>query len=155
MPRRLTAAQAEARIRAAHAVSLQRADPYLSLTAAADRAGTTSGTVRRYFPRTYTRKGTGRWQVAASDREPFTMTVLSVEEGPVARTIRGSRQRSMVGGHFNAVRVFLSPGGDPDALDPYVGRKVAGLTLQTDPDELVELWRGGQLDFLEIYALAR
>jgi hypothetical protein len=152
--RTLNNAQQEARIRAAHAVSLQRANPSLSLSRAAQHAGTTPTTVRRYFPRSYTRTDANRWQVQPSDREPFAMTVLSVEEGPVARVIRGSKQRSLVGGHFNAVRNYLSPGGDPEVLNPYIGRRVAGLTLQTDPDELIEMWRSGHLDFLEIYALA-
>jgi hypothetical protein len=58
----------------------------------------------------------------------------------------------VIGAHHAAVGSFLRPGGgDPSVLAPFEGRRVAGVELETDPDRLVEYWRQGQLDFLEIY----
>lgn len=145
----LTVRQQEARQRAAHAVSLQRATRGLSLGQAARRAGTTPGTVLRYFGPYYQRER-GRYRVLAADREPFLMTIISVEEGAATRVVRGSRRRALVGAHAQAIDQALRS-GDDTALQRFRGKRVAGLTLLTDLDELTHQQRRGQLDFLEIY----
>lgn len=142
----------EARLRAAHAISVQRANPTWSLTRAAYEAHTTVGTVRRYMPNAVTRDGRGRWRVTAADRERFVMTVITVEHGATAVTVAGSRKRSLVGAHHAAIGAYLAT-GNRERLDALAGKTVAGLTLQTDPAVIRELYRTGELSFLEIYAL--
>ena len=140
-PRRASASRSaaaqEARIRAAHAVSLQRANPtWCALPGAVEQD-----------PR-------GRWRATGSDRELFAMRVVTVERDVTAVTIAGSRKRSLVGVHHAAIHAYLLR-GDRKALDALAGKTVAGLTLQTDPAVIRELYRRGELSFLEIYTLTR
>lgn len=58
--------------------------------------------------------------------------------------------RSIVGGHWNAVQNFLYT-GETDELERYRGVQVAGRPLLTDPDKIERLARIGDLDFEEIY----
>ena len=123
----------------------------LSLAEAAREAHTTPETVRRYFPRTLVRDA-GRWRAAGADREPFLMRITSTE-GLVERWVAGSDKRRLVGAHQAAIQRFLDPfrGGDPAILDPFRGKRVAGVTLETDPEHLQDLALAGELSFLEIY----
>jgi hypothetical protein len=78
--------------------------------------------------------------------------LIASTEGMVVRSVEDSGDRSEIGAHHNAVGRFLRPdGGDPSVFDPFRGKRVAGMTLETDPDRIVELWRTGQTDYLEIY----
>ena len=149
-----SAAAQEARIRAAHAVSLQRSNPTWSLTRAAREAHTTAGTVRRHLPGAVEQDTRGRWRATGSDREPFAMRVVTVEQDVTAVTVTGSRKRSLVGVHHAAIHAYLLR-GDRTGLDALAGKTVAGLTLQTDPAVIRELYRRGELSFLEIYTLTR
>lgn len=138
-----------ARVRGAEALSLMRSED-LPLTTAARRAHTDPRTVRRHFAPALRKDPRGRW-LARGDRESFDMLVVSTG-GVVERRTRGSRTRSLIGAHHAAVGRFLRPdGGDASVLQPFAGKRVAGVDLETDPDRLVEYWRTGQLDFLEIY----
>lgn len=136
-----------ARVRAAEALTYMRGER-ASLTHAAERAHTSPSTVRRRFPGTL-RKERGRW-VAGADRQPFEMRIASTR-GVEERVTRGGNVRSLVGAHHSAVGRFLKT-GRTEVLDPFVGKRAAGLTLETDPDALIELWRTGQLDFIDIYS---
>jgi predicted transcriptional regulator len=142
----------EARIRAAHAVALQRANPTWSLTRAAREAHTTSATVRRHLPGALAQDERGRWRATTSDREAFTMRMVSVEDGVTAVNVAGSRKRSLLGAHHAAIRAYLLR-GDRAGLDALAGSSVAGRHLQTDPKIIRELYRQGELSFLEIYTL--
>jgi hypothetical protein len=59
--------------------------------------------------------------------------------------------RSIVGGHWNAVQTFLYT-GETDELDRYRGVQVANRPLLTDPDKIERLARIGELDLEDIYA---
>ena len=62
--------------------------------------------------------------------------------------------RSVLGGHANAVAQFLAT-GNTEPLMPYRGASVAGHRLQTDPGEL-EAWAAqGELEFEDIYDSGR
>lgn len=142
-----------ARLRAAEALGYMRGEGS-SLTASAHRAHTTRRTIRRHFPGTLRRGARGRWWIARGDRQPFDMRVVGTE-GPVVRTTRGSQVRSLIGAHHQAIKQYLGPeGGDPSVLEQFRGKRLAGVELETDPDRIEEIWRRGQLDFLEIYAVA-
>ena len=152
-PSRSTLAAQEARIRAAHAIALQRANPSWSLSRAAREAHTTVPTVRRHMPTAVNRDTRGHWHATPADRERFTMSVTTVEHGTVPLTVAGSRKRALVGAHHAAINTYLAT-GNQQRLDALRGKTVAGLTLQTDPSTIRQLFRQGELSFLEIYALA-
>jgi AraC-like DNA-binding protein len=150
--RAFSARQQGARVRAARAKALVQEG--WSLRAASREAGTTPRTVKRVFGRALERQPNGRY-VAHGDREPFVMRIIS-DDVVVERVVRGDRRRSIVGRHHNAVAKALGPdGGNPAVLAPFVHRRVAGVQLGADLDRLAELWRQGELDFLEIYVIGR
>ncbi len=79
--------------------------------------------------------------------------IVASTGGVEIRPISGSHDRSEIGAHHNAIGRFLSPGGgDPAVLAPFQGKHVGGVELETDPGAIVELWRQGELNYLEIYA---
>ena len=151
--RPLSITEQEARIRAADAVRLKRANPAWSLTRAAREAHTKPATVRRYLPTAVVRDEKGRWQTKPGDRESFWMRVVSVELGVTEAKVTGSNKRRLVGRHQAAIGTYLRT-GDQTGLQAADGQKVAGLTLETDPKVIRELFRRGEMAFLEIYALA-
>ena len=95
----------------------------------------------------------GRWRArtTVSDRLPRRILIVSEEEGPVYRDVRGRRAASFVAHHQNAINAFLEDRADESVLEPFVGKRVAGLTLETDINYLLQLSRAGELDFLEFY----
>jgi hypothetical protein len=111
------------------------------------------GDVRRYFGHDLER-GPGGWSVPKKADRSYhgDMRIVSTE-GVVVRPVRGSRARTLIADHANAVRRYLR-GYDPDGdgLERFVGRRVAGVELETDRDRLDELWRQGEFDdFLDLY----
>ena len=78
------------------------------------------------------------------------MRVLTID-GLVEVDLPDEEDRSIVGGFWNAVGVYLRT-GRTTALDDFESVEIAGgLLLETDPDALDEFWFGGELDFLEVY----
>ena len=75
---------------------------------------------------------------------------MTSTKGVIARPVRGSRARSLVAEHANAVKVYLDR-GETEQLERFRGRRVAGVLLETDPNALDELQRAGELDFLDLY----
>ena len=139
-------ADSPAKVRAAEAIRLTRAG--MSASRAARQAGTTVSTMRAYFGPTVRRRR-GRLRVAASDEVSFTMRVMTTDGIQVVE-VKGSTDRSLVGAHHNAVAEFLDT-GNTEPLAVFSGVTVGGVGLETDPDRLIEAWRAGQFDFLEIY----
>lgn len=108
--------------------------------------------VRRYFGDDLER-GPGGWAVPKpADRSYHGDLRVISTEGVVARPLRGSRARQLVAEHANAVKVYLR-GDDPDGegLDRFSGRRVGGVELETDRDQLEELERRGELDDFILY----
>jgi len=64
--------------------------------------------------------------------------------------VRGSRKASEVGAYHAAVGSFLAT-GDDSRVTRFRGRRVAGVTYETDPTVLEEMARRGQLDMDSIY----
>jgi hypothetical protein len=145
---RLSPQQQEARHRAFEVVAVMRRDD-LSLRAASQLVGTTADTVRLYSSETLTKDG-HRWRVTPSDRVYQRMSVLSTE-GLRDIDTRGSRVRSVVSDHWNAIGRFLAT-GDIAVLRPFVGKRAGGVELATDPDLIEEYGRQGELDIDDIYA---
>ncbi len=144
---RLSPAEQDTRHRAFEAVAEMRAKG-LSLRAAAEFVGTTPDSVRRYANEALVKEG-GRYYATVSDRAYQRMSVLSVE-GLVDIDTRGSRVRSLVGRHWNAIRRF-GVTGDVSVLAPFKGRRAGGVELASDPDLIEEYLRQGEVDIDDIY----
>lgn len=79
----------------------------------------------------------------------MTMRILTAA-GVLEVETHDPGERSMVGTHWNAVRLFLDT-GDDSALAGARGQTVSGEPLLTDPDE-IEVWASaGELEFEDIY----
>jgi hypothetical protein len=144
---RLMPAEREARHKAFEALSEMRSEK-VSLRVAARRHGTTPETVRKYAADSLVLQGR-RYVPTPSDRSYQRMSVLS-PEGVVDIDVRGSRARSMVGRHWNAIQRFAAT-GDVGALTPFAGKRVGGAVLATDPDQIEEFLRRGEIDIDDIY----
>jgi len=144
----LTPSEQESRHRAFEAVAEMRTRG-LSLRAAAEFVGTTPDSVRRYADDALVKEN-GRYYATVSDRAYQRMSVLSVD-GVVDIDTRGSRVRSLVGRHWNAVRRFGAT-GDVSVLKAFAGKRVGGVELATDPDLIEEYIRQGEIDLDDIYA---
>ena len=143
----LTEAQREARHRAFEAIGEMR-DHGLSLRAAAHEVGTTPETVRRYASQALTKEGR-RYKPTNTDRAYQRMSVLSVD-GVAEVDTRGSKVRSLVGQHWNAIRSYAAT-GDVELLNRFEGKRVGGVELASDPDLVEEYLRQGGLDIDDIY----
>lgn len=145
---RLSPSEREARHRAFEAVGEMRSRG-LPLHAAAKFVGTTPASVRHYADEALVKED-GRYYATISDRAYLRMSVLS-RQGLVDVDTRGSRVRSLVGRHWNAVRRF-GVTGDVSVLRPFEGKRVGGVELATDPDLIEEYIRQGEVDLDDIYA---
>jgi hypothetical protein len=138
------------RIAAAEVLSIMRGDDRISLGEAAERAGTTPERVLDWAGDALTEAG-GHYWVVQSDDLVFLMTLVSTD-GVVEVLVRGDMTRSLIGQHFSAIGRVLRPGGgDASLLAPFASWRIGRYRFETDIARLVQLWRSGQLDFLELY----
>ncbi len=155
---RLRPAEQAARGRALEALGLMRRDG-LTLGKAAKAVNTTPAAVKRHAGAGLTREGQGRYVAKPVDRLYRPMRAPT-PAGVVTLDVRDSRAASKVGDYWNAVRRYLAT-GDETALHQFRGRR-GGVTVGkrfypfvTDPDHLDALFDTGDLDFDDIYDLAR
>lgn len=134
--------------RAHDAVTAGMRDRGLSLRAAAADAGTTPAMIKRYASEMLV-KERGRYHATPSDRSYQRMTVLSVD-GVVDIDTRGSRVRSLVGRHWNAIKLYGGI-GDVSVLAPFRGKRAGGVELASDPDQIEQYLLQGALDVDDIY----
>ncbi len=140
-----------AHTRALEAVSLMRRQR-LTVREAARRAGTTPRTVQHYAGSALERRG-HRIRAKRGDNLIARMPVLT-SHGPRDLDVKGSRNRSLVGQHWNAVADYLHS-GNTDQLEPLAGKHVSGFDLLTDIDE-IDYWAPREpFNFEEIYDLTR
>jgi hypothetical protein len=145
----LTAAQHEERIKAAAAKNAMMRDG-LSLHQAAAKHHVRSASMLRWFPGTIVREPSGDYR-ALPDHEPFGMIAIG-HDGPISVMTRSSQDRSKLGLHAAAMKAALDPDHPDDRLLLAMkGTTVAGVELETDPDAILDLAIGGELDFLGIY----
>jgi hypothetical protein len=147
---RLRPREREARHKVFEALSEMRNEK-VSLRVAARRHGTTPETVRRYAGNSMVREGR-RYVPTLADRSYQRMSVLS-SEGVVDIDVRGSRARSAVGRHWNSIQRFAAT-GDVGVLTPFVGKRVGGAVLATDPDQIEEFLHRREIDIDDIYITA-
>ncbi len=143
--------QAEARVRALHAIALMRRDER-SLRRAAARVGTTPRTVRKYA-RQALRKRHGTYQVIPIDELRRPMRVLT-PGGLVVLDIRSSKSASRLARYWHAVDTYLRT-GDQRLLVPFVGQRFRAegqlVAFLTDPHLLDRLANAGLVTFEDLY----
>jgi hypothetical protein len=72
-------------------------------------------------------------------------------DGYVPVVVRSSKQRQLASRHLNAVGRFLRPPGDAEVLKPFVGKRVGGVELLTDPERLRELGEAEEIKLDAFY----
>ncbi len=81
------------------------------------------------------------------------MLFIDRDRGPVELDFRSDRVASFIGRHHHAIRARLE--GDDKALEPFVNKRVriSGQRYrpETDPQVLVDLYYGGELDYQDPY----
>jgi len=93
--------------------------------------------MKRYVGSELLQERPGGWiRATKSDRLPRYMQ-LPGADGPVEITTRRSKDASEVARYQAAVNRFLA--GDPNALAPWRGKKIAGVELITDREILKSL----------------
>jgi hypothetical protein len=103
----------------------------------------------------YTRAATtkdafGRIVPKPADRLFRPMEILNARGKREMRAVYGSRKAALIGQHQSAIERFLTT-GDESVLEPFQGKRVAGVELASDPDVIEHAARVGTLEELEPY----
>jgi hypothetical protein len=123
----------------------------VSLQEAARQSGVTAETVIRYAG-TALVKEQGRFRARPADRLLRVMAVFGVDGVVHMVEVRGSRAAELVSRHWAAIYHYLLTGDDTE-LRALEGKRVAGITLQTDLDAVEEWLARGEIELEEIYDL--
>lgn len=122
-----------------------------SLSEAARNEHTTTRTVRLQVGSALIRNPrTGRFTAKRGDTFRRDLSVLG-SEGYEPTTVRSWKQAQRASEHLIAANRFLRT-GDTEWLKPFVGKRVGGVKLLTDPDRLHEL---AEADLVKLDALYR
>jgi hypothetical protein len=108
-----------------------------SLTQAAHFEHTTPRTVRKIVGRQLRRDSSGHYVATRGDTLRRDLSVLGFD-GYQPVVARSSKQAHIAADHLIAVGRFLRT-GDTEWLKPFIGKRVGGVELLTDPDRLYEL----------------
>jgi hypothetical protein len=111
---------------------------------------TTLKTVRKFVGPQLRRTASGRYKVTRSDRLKREIVVLS-REGYQPVTVRSSRQAKLASRHLIAVTRFLRD-GDTAWLKSFIGKRIDGVELLTDPDRIREF---AEADLVKLDGLYR
>ena len=120
------------------------------LTQAARNEHTTPRTVVRIVGKQLRRSASGRYSATSGDTLRRDINVFS-REGYVPVTVRSSKQPQLASEHLIAVSRFLRT-GDTEWLKPFVGKRVGGVELLTDPDRIHEF---ADADLIKLDSLYR
>jgi hypothetical protein len=121
-----------------------------SLSQAARLEHTTPRTVLRIIPKQFHRGSSGRYTATRSDTLRRDLNILGLD-GYVPVVGRSWDQAQLASAHLVAVNRFLRT-GDEEWLKPFVGKRVGGIELLTDPGRLREL---AEADLVMLDALYR
>jgi len=121
-----------------------------SLWQAARNEHTTPRAVRKIVGKQLIRGPTGRYIATSSDTLRRDLNVLGFD-GYEPAVVRSSKQAHLGAGHLVAVGRFLRT-GDTEWLKPFIGKRVGGVELLTDPDRLRIL---ADADLVKLDALYR
>jgi hypothetical protein len=120
-----------------------------SLSQAARLEHTTPRTVLRIIPKQFHRGSSGRYRATCSDTLRRDLTVLGID-GYVPIVVRSWNRAQLASAHLVAVNRFLRT-GDIEWLKPFIGRRVGGVELLTDPDRLQILADAGLVKLVALY----
>ncbi len=120
-----------------------------SLSQAARLEHTTPRTVRRVLGKQLKKGLSGRYLATGSDRLRRDINVLGFD-GYESVVTRSFKQASLASQHLIAVNRFLRS-GNTAWLKPFVGKRVGGVELLTDPDRLRELADAGLVKLDGLY----
>ncbi len=148
MPRKRKKADQAARLRALAVLARMRSRGE-SLSQAARLEHTTSRTVLKVVGKQLKRRSSGRYSATRGDTLRRDLSVLG-SEGYVPIAVRSSKQAQLASEHLIAVGRFLRT-GDTEWLKPFVGKRVGGVELLTDPDRLHELADAGLVKLDALY----
>jgi hypothetical protein len=121
-----------------------------SLSQAARFEHTTPRTVRKVVGKQLKRKASGHYSVTRGDTLRRDLSVLGFE-GYEPVVVLSSKQAHLAAEHLVAVGRFLRT-GDAEWLKPFIGKRVGGTELLTDPDRLQVL---ADADLVKLDALYR
>ena len=136
MSRKKKKADYAARLRALAVLARMRSRGE-SLTEAAHLEHTTPRTVLKLVRKQLKRGGSGHYTATSGDTLRRDLNVLG-QDGYVPVTVRSSKQAQIAAEHLIAVNRFLRT-GDTEWLKPFIGKRVAGVELLTDPARLHDL----------------
>jgi hypothetical protein len=121
-----------------------------SLSQAARNERTTPRVVLRHVGKQLKRGLTGRYIATSGDALRRDLNVLGFD-GYEPVLVRSSKQAHLAAEHLVAVARFLRT-GDTELLKPFIGKRVGGVELLTDPDRLQIL---AAADLVKLDALYR
>jgi hypothetical protein len=121
-----------------------------SLSEAARLERTTPRTVRKIVGRQLKRGASWRYSATRGDTLRRDLSVLGFD-GYEPAVVRSSKQAHLAAEHLVAVGRFLRT-GDSEWLKPFVGKRVGGVELLTDPDRIGVL---ADADLVKLDALYR
>ena len=111
---------------------------------------TTRHTVRSYVGKQLKRGTSGRYSATTGDTLRRDLSALGFD-GYEPVVVRSSKQAQLASSHLIAVNRFLRT-GDVEWLKPFIGKRVGGVELLTDPDRLHIL---GDADLVKLDGLYR
>jgi len=152
MPRKIKVVNHPARPRALRVLARMRNRGEV-LTQAARSEHTTPRTVVRIVGKQLRRSTSGRYSATSGDTLRRDINVFS-REGYVPVTVRSSKQPQLASEHLIAVDRFLRT-RDTEWLRPFIGKRVGGVELLTDPDRLREFDDAGLIKLDSLYRQQR
>jgi len=147
MPRKNRKADHPARLRVLAVLARMRRGESLSHAAPVEH--TTPSTVRKLVGKQLKRGLSGRYSATLGDTLRRDLNVLGFD-GYVPVAVRSSKQAQLASEHLVAVARFLRT-GDTEWLKPFVGKRVGGVELLTDPDRLGVLADAGLVKLDALY----
>jgi hypothetical protein len=114
-----------------------------SLSQAARAEHTAARTVRKVIGKQLKRNASGHYSATRGDRLRRDLNVLGFD-GYHSVVVRSSKLAQLSADHLVAVGRFLRT-GDFEWLKPFVGKRVGGVELLTDPDRLGVLADAGSV----------
>jgi hypothetical protein len=108
-----------------------------SLSQAARNEHTTPRSVRKFVGKQLKRSASGHYHATRGDTLRRDLSVLGFD-GYEPVEVRSWKQAQLAAEHLVAVGRFLRT-GDAEWLKPFIGKRVGGVELLTDPDRLHDL----------------
>jgi hypothetical protein len=147
MPKKIRRLHQLARLRALAVLARMRRGE--SLSQAARFEHTRPRTVLKLVGKQLTRGPTSRYVATSGDTLRRDLNVLGFD-GHESVVVRSSKQAQLASAHLVAVNRYLRT-GDIEWLKPFIGRRVGGVELLTDPDRLQILADAGLVKLDALY----